>query len=200
ARVIEAYLDASPSEEARSCNRASYQALVDGTLERNGLSLDDTIQADDVFALPPLPCDEAGKPVDQPDDRGEQDTVPAHLFAGALGDLIDAYAETWTDPTADELDALAAPEAHETLLDVLHYLGDRYEGRPTAFTTAANAYWLDGDYYLLRVTISARVTSDGCVGTGHRWFALVEVDPSGHLVAIGDARFTPGFRANAVCD
>ena len=200
ARVIEAYIDASPSEEARSCNRASYQALLDGALERNGLALDDTIQAGDVFALPPLPCDEAGNPVDQPDDRGEQDTVPAHLFAGALGDLIDAYAETWTDPTADELDAIAASDQHETLLDVLHYLGDRYEGRPTDFTTAAKAYWIDGDYYLLRVTISARVTSDGCVGTGHRWFALVEVDPTGRLVGVGDARFTPGFRANEACD
>ncbi len=200
ARLIESYVGDSPSAEARSCNLRSYDALVQETLARNSLALEDTIQGEDVFALPPLPCDEGGSGGAQV-DRGEQDASPAGTFLDGLVDLLAAFPEEWADPTSSELDALAASEAHETLLGVLDYFRDRYEDGPAELSADSDAYWIDGDYYLLRTTVSARVADDtSCIANRHRWFALVEVDPSGRLVAVGDSRFTSGFRASELCE
>jgi len=195
ARLIEAYVADSPTPEARSCNIQSYDALVQETLARNALAIDDTIQGEDVFALPPLPCAEDDQP-----DRHEGDTTPADFFLDGLGGLLGAFPESWADPAASELDAIAAPEAHDTLLGVLGHFRDRYEGRTAALTSDANAYAIEGDYYLLRVTILTHADDGaGCSAHRHRWFALVEVDPAGRLVAVGDSRFTSPFSASELC-
>ncbi|MGE3960630.1 MAG: hypothetical protein AB7F65_03010 [Dehalococcoidia bacterium] len=199
ARLIEAYVAESPSAEARSCNLRAYDALVQETLARNGLALEDTIQGEDVFALPPLPCDEDGN-ASTPPDRGDLDTAPADAFLDALAALLAGFPATWSDPAPSELSAIAAAEAHATLLDILDHFRDRYDGTPAELTATSDAYALDGDYYLLRVTVAARVDAgDGCSAHRHRWFALVEVDPSGRLVAVGDARFTSPFSASELC-
>jgi hypothetical protein len=195
ARLIEEYVSDSPTPEERTCNIQSYDTLVLGTLARNALSIDDTIQGEDVFALPPLPCSEDGQA-----DRHEGDTAPAEVFLDGLAGLLGAFPESWADPAASELDALAAPEAHDTLLDVLGHFRDRYEGRAADITATSDAYPIDGDYYLLRATILAYADdAGGCSAHRHRWFALVEVDPTGRLVAVGDARFTSPFSASELC-
>jgi len=195
ARLIEAYVGDSPTPEARSCNIQSYDALVQETLARNALAIDDTIQGEDVFALPPLPCAEDDQP-----DRHEGDTAPADVFLDGLAGLLGAFPESWADPAASELGAIAAPAAHDTLLGVLGHFRDRYEGRTAALTSDASAYAIDGDYYLLRVTILTHADDGaGCSAHRHRWFALVEVDPAGRLVAVGDSRFTSPFSASELC-
>lgn len=195
ARLIEAYVSDSPTAEARSCNIQSYDAMVQETLARNALAIDDTIQGEDVFALPPLPCGEDGQA-----DRHEGDTAPAEVFLDGLAGLLGAFPASWADPAASELDAIAAPEGHDTLLGVLDHFRDRYEGRPTELSATSDAYAIDGDYYLLRVTIAARMDDAGCSANLHRWFALVEVDPEGRLVAVGDSRFTSPFSASELCE
>ncbi len=196
ARLIESYVGDSPSAEARSCNLRSYDTLVQGTLALNTLAIDDTVQGDDVFALPPLPCNDDGQA-----GRDEADTRPADVFLDGLSGLLGAFPESWSDPTASELDAIAESGAHDTLLDVLDHFRDRYDGRPAEISTVSHAYPIDGDYYLLRVTISARVADDsGCSAHRHRWFALVEVEPTGRLIGVGDARFTSPFSASELCD
>lgn len=195
AMLIEAYASDSPTAEERTCNLQSYDALVQETLALNTLAIDDTIQGDDVFALPPLPCSDDGQV-----GGGEQDTRPAEVFLDGLAGLLGAFPGSWTDPVAADLDATAAPEAHDTLLGVLGHFRDRYDGRTAEISTTSDAYAIDGDYYLLRATTLVHADDDaGCSVHRHRWFALVEVDPTGRLVAVGDSRFTSPFSASELC-